>query len=158
MLPEKPFQIFVGLDENFEIKTCIRTAFSDCSLKSNKFYSVERKLRHPILKFNHAYCLTLNRACCCHLCYLMSSFLCALPQHIVCCCTWGQTHVIPTADNHTSISAVFQLGGLCIFLQFQFQIFDNDRLFFNFYFFPIFSEFLNSSKYLIFSNFRVEIL
>ena len=29
--------------------------------------------------------------------------------------------MIPTADNHSSISAVFQVGGLCIFCSFSFR-------------------------------------
>ena len=77
----------------------------------NKFYSVERKLRHPIQKFNHAYCLTLNRACCCRLRYLMSSSLCALPQYV---CVLLRMVLDPrdAADTRSSLSAVFQVGGL----------------------------------------------
>ena len=80
-----------------------------CSI--NKFDSVERKLRHPIQKFNHAYCLTLNRACCCRLRYLMSSFLCALPQYV---CVLLSMVLDPqdAADTRSSLSAVFQAGGL----------------------------------------------
>ena len=81
------------------------------NLVFNKFYSVERKLRHPILKFNHAYCLTLKLFCCCRLCYLISSFLCALPQYV---CMLLSMVLDPqdAADTRSSLSAVFQAGGL----------------------------------------------
>ena len=63
-----------------------------------------------------AYGLIFSRACFCCLCYLMSSSLCTLPQYM---CVL--LHMVPdtrdsTADNHSSISAVFQVGGLCVFL------------------------------------------
>ena len=58
-----------------------------------------------------AYDLTFSRACFCLLCYLMSSFLCALPQYV---CVLLSMVLDPrdAADTRSSLSAVFQAGGL----------------------------------------------
>ena len=93
---------------------------------------------HYTHQIARAYGLIFSRACFCRLCYLTSSSLCVLPQHIVCWCTWCWTHVIPTADNHSSNSAVFQVGGLCIFCRFSFRYFIMTDFFFNFLFFQNF--------------------
>ena len=51
-----------------------------------------------------------------------------------------------TADNHSSISAVFQVGGLCVFFgRFSFRYLIMTDFFSTFYFF-IFSDFSNLSK------------
>ena len=105
---------------------------------------------HYTHKIAWAYGLTFSRACFCPLCYLMSSSLCTLPQYM---CVL--LHMVPdtrdsTADNHSSIPAVFQVGGLCVFFgRFSFRYLIMTDFFSNFYF----SYFLNLSK--IFNFFRL---
>jgi len=58
-----------------------------------------------------AYCLTFIQACCCRLCYFMSSSLCALPQYVCVLLRMVQDTRDITADIHSSNPAVFQVGG-----------------------------------------------
>ena len=60
--------------------------------------------------------------------------------------------MIPTADNHSSISAVFQVGGLCIFCSFSFRYLIMTDFFSTFYFFVFFSDCLNLSRIFIFAK------
>ena len=97
---------------------------------------------HYTHQIARAYDLTFSRACFCCLCYLMSSSLCTLPQYM---CVL--LHMVPdtrdsTADNHSSISAVFQVGGLCVFFgRFSFRYLIMTDFFFNFLFFYFFRLF-----------------
>ena len=97
---------------------------------------------HYTHQIARAYGLIFSRACFCRLCYLMSSSLWVLPQYI---CVL--LHM--ALDTRDSYSCQSQFYFSCFlsrrslrFLQFQFQIINNDRLFFpTFYLFLFFQIF-----------------
>ena len=69
---------------------------------------------HYTRQIAQAYGLTFSQACFCRLCYLMSSSLCALPQYIIMLLHMVLHTCHSAADNRSSISAVFQVGGIWV--------------------------------------------
>ena len=109
---------------------------------------------HYIHQIARVYGLTFSRACFCRLCYLMSSSFCVLPQYM---CVL--LHMV--LDTRDSYSCQSQFYFSCFlsrrslhFLQFQFQIIKNDRLFFSTFYLFLFFRFFNLSKIFNFFKFQ----
>ena len=81
------------------------------TINQKQVLQCRKKAPAPYEEVQPCLLLALNQACCCPLNYLMSSSLCALPQYV---CVLLHMVLDPrdAADTCSSLSAVFQVGGL----------------------------------------------